>query len=209
MGRARVSEEERRQQIVRAARRLIVRHGYSHTTLAQVAAEVGVSKGLVSYYFAKKDALFLAVLDSMLSRLRDDLDAVYRRDLPAWERLKLNLKNLFGSEKRTKQYYGLLIEFLAEAPREKEISEYTRVIYQTHLTYIERTIDDGITAGEFASVDAGAEGSMLVALMEGMILQWMYAGESRSFIDAYHTCETVAACRLMPGGSPPQPLAER
>jgi TetR/AcrR family transcriptional regulator len=203
MGRSGVSEDERREEIVSAARRLILRNGYSHTTLAQVAAEVGVSKGLVSYYYRKKDALFLAVLESMLGRLRRDLDAIFRRDLPAWERLKLNLRNLFGSEKRTRQYYVLLIEFLAEASRERDVSEYTRVIYQTHLTYIERTIKDGIAAGEFADVDAAVEASVLVALMEGLILQWLFTGERKGLQAAYVMCETFAGSRLMPEGPLP------
>lgn len=197
----RASEEERREEIVTAAQKLILKNGYGHTTLGQVAVRAGVSKGLISYYFPKKEDLFLAVLESILDRLRRDLEACCREDLPAWERVKLNLKNLFGSERRTRSYYTVLIDFLAEAPREKSVRDYTRVIYQTHLSYMERTVVDGIACGEFRRMDAHAAASMLIAGMEGLILQWLYNPERLSLNDAYRICEQYAAEFLLSPGA--------
>lgn len=197
----RPSEEERREEIIRAALKLILKKGYSHTTLGQVAEKAGVSKGLISYYFPKKDDLFLAVLESILARLRRDLEACCREDLPAWDRVKLNLKNLFGSERRTRSYYTVLIDFLAEAPREKSVRDYTRVIYQTHLSYMERTVADGIARGEFRRTDAHAAASILIAAMEGLILQWLYNPDRLSLADAYRICEKYAAEYLLPPGA--------
>ena len=120
--------EERREAIVSAAQELILKNGYSHTTLGQVAVRAGVSKGLISYYFAKKDELFLAVLERILGRLRRDLEGCCKGDRPAWEQVQLNLKNLFGSEEYP--YYTVLT-LPAQAP-ERCRGDYTRVIYQTH-----------------------------------------------------------------------------
>jgi len=196
----RASEEERREGIVKAAQKLILKNGYGHTTLGQVAVQAGVSKGLISYYFPKKEHLFLAVLESIVDRLRRDLEACCREELPAWEQVKLNLKNLFGSERRTRSYYTVLIDFLAEAPREKAVRDYTRVIYQTHLSYMERTVAHGIARGEFRRTDAHAAASMLIAAMEGLILQWLYNPERLSLNDAYRICEQYAAESLLSPG---------
>ncbi len=184
--------EERREAIVNAALKLILKNGYDHTTLGQVAVQAGVSKGLVSYYFAKKDELFLAVLERILGRLRRDLEGCCRGGRSAWEQVQLNLKNLFGSERRTRGYYTVLIDFLAQAPRERSVRDYTRVIYQTHLTYLERTVESGVRSGEFRPVDPHAAASMLVAMMEGLILQWLYNPERLSLADGYQLCERFA-----------------
>ncbi|NLE74097.1 MAG: TetR/AcrR family transcriptional regulator [Actinobacteria bacterium] len=186
------STEERRDMIVSAALKLILKNGYGNTTLGQVAAQAGVSKGLVSYYFAKKDELFLAVLERILGRLRSDLEACCRGGRTAWEQLQLSLKNLFGSERRTRSYYTVLIDFLAQAPREKSVGNYTRVIYQTHLTYIERIVQCGVESGEFQSVDPHSAASQLVAMMEGLILQWLYNPDRLSLADGYLLCERFA-----------------
>ncbi len=185
--------EERRDMIVGAALKLILKNGYGNTTLGQVAVQAGVSKGLVSYYFAKKDELFLAVLERILGRLRRDLEGCCRGGRTAWEQMQLNLKNLFGSERRTRSYYTVLIDFLAQAPREKSVRDYTRVIYQTHLTYVERTVQYGVESGEFQPVDPHAAASLLVAMMEGLILQWLYNPERLSLADGYLLCERFAS----------------
>ena len=184
--------EERRERIVAAARKLILKNGYDHTTLGQVAVEAGVSKGLVSYYFATKDELFKAVLESVLARLRRDLEGCCRPDRSAWEQVQLNLHNLFGSERRTRSYYTVLIDFLAQAPREKSVRDYTRVIYQTHLSYMERTVEAGVRSGEFRPVDPHAAASMLVGMMEGLILQWLYNPDRLSLAQGYALSERFA-----------------
>lgn len=194
--RARLAEE-RRDCIVAAARKLILKHGYDRTTLGQVAAEAGVSKGLVSYYFCTKEELFRAVLESILSRLRRDLEACCRPDRSAWEQVQLNLRNLFGSERRTRSYYTVLIDFLAQAPREKSVRDYTREIYQTHLSYMERTVAMGVQSGEFKPVDPHAAASMLVGMMEGLILQWLYNPDRLSLTQGYELSERFARALLL------------
>src|SRR5660398_153554 len=130
MARRRSAEETRRAEIAEAALRLILKFGFHSTTLDQVAAEAGVSKGLVSYYFSKKEELFLAVLERMVDRLSQDLERCY--------------------------------------------------------------VTDGIRAGEFAEVDAKETASLVVACMEGLILQWLFSDDEMDLDGAYRICESLA-----------------
>lgn len=57
-----IGHPTKREVIVDSALRLILKNGYDGTTVDDVASMSGVSKGLVSYHFPKKDALFRAVL---------------------------------------------------------------------------------------------------------------------------------------------------
>jgi AcrR family transcriptional regulator len=202
MARVRSIEETRRELIVDSALRLILKNGYDRTTLDHVAVQAGVSKGLISYYFPNKDALFLAVLDKIHQRLRQDLEACYRADMNARERLRLNLTNLFGSEKRARQYYTVLLDFLARVPREKSIQAGAEAIYQTVLQYVEWTITDGVRSGEFRSVDTRDEASMIVAMMEGLILQWLFNRESHSLEEAYALCDRFVDEHLVAEAAP-------
>ncbi len=192
MARVRSTEETRREEIVDSALRLILKNGFYNTTLDQVAVQARVSKGLVSYYFPKKDELFLAVLRRMIERLEADLEACYRAETSARERLRLNFQNLFRSGVRTRQYYTVVIDFFGQALREKVVKEYTHEIYDTHLRYVEWTITDGIRAGEFMPVDARTSASMLVAMMEGLVLQWMFSRDAVDLDAAYAMCERFA-----------------
>jgi len=61
-------EEERRDAILRAAYTVATRERLGGVTARAVAAEAGVSSGLVFFYFASIDNLLVALLDWMLER---------------------------------------------------------------------------------------------------------------------------------------------
>ncbi|GLW55118.1 TetR family transcriptional regulator [Kitasatospora phosalacinea] len=66
-----------REQIVAAADRLFYHHGYEHTSFADIAGAVGLSRGNFYYHFKSKDAILDAVIDARL--------AATRRMLEQWE----------------------------------------------------------------------------------------------------------------------------
>jgi AcrR family transcriptional regulator len=61
-GRGRLSADERRALITRAAGRLFAQHGYAATRLEDIAAAAGVTKPIVYRHFDSKKALYLALL---------------------------------------------------------------------------------------------------------------------------------------------------
>lgn len=54
--------ESRRAEILAAARRVLVEHGYDRFVLREIAARVGVMLGNLQYYFATRDDLLEAVI---------------------------------------------------------------------------------------------------------------------------------------------------
>lgn len=70
----RISEarrQARRDEILRAAVRCVVRSGYQGATMAEIIEESGLSAGAVYGYFASKTELLAAVADSQLGVLDD------------------------------------------------------------------------------------------------------------------------------------------
>lgn len=59
-------EAERRGEILLAAHRLFVRYGFKKTTMDDLAAEAGVGKGTIYYYFRSKKELLLGYADMCL-----------------------------------------------------------------------------------------------------------------------------------------------
>ena len=54
--------------VLQAAGSCFTRQGYKRTTVAQIAAEAGVSKGLVFHFFGNKEALFSALVEDCLNQ---------------------------------------------------------------------------------------------------------------------------------------------
>jgi AcrR family transcriptional regulator len=66
--------ERRRREILDAAARLFARHGYSDTDTQDLADKLGVAKGTLYRYFPTKRELFLAAVDRVMHRLREQID---------------------------------------------------------------------------------------------------------------------------------------
>jgi AcrR family transcriptional regulator len=69
------AKEQRRDDILAAAKRVFAEKGYHATTIADVARQAGISYGSVYWYFDSKDALFRALMDSEELALRRHIDA--------------------------------------------------------------------------------------------------------------------------------------
>jgi len=67
-------EQTTREQIVRAADGLFYRHGYEHTSFADIAAAVAISRGNFYHHFKTKDAILDAVISVRLAQTREMLD---------------------------------------------------------------------------------------------------------------------------------------
>ena len=69
------AKEQRREEILAAAKRTFGKKGFHATTIGDVAKAAGVSYGSIYWYFDSKDALFHALMDHQEGALREHIDA--------------------------------------------------------------------------------------------------------------------------------------
>jgi AcrR family transcriptional regulator len=67
--------DARRQQIVDAARARFASHGFSHTSMADIVTESGLSNGAIYRYFTSKDEIVIAVCEQGTEALPKALTA--------------------------------------------------------------------------------------------------------------------------------------
>jgi TetR/AcrR family transcriptional repressor of nem operon len=77
---SRAESELRRRHLVETAADLVHRHGFSNTSLANVAAAAGIPLGSVHFYFPTKELLASAIVDLRVG--------VIQSRLTSWEALK-------------------------------------------------------------------------------------------------------------------------
>ncbi|WP_280435230.1 TetR/AcrR family transcriptional regulator [Nocardia carnea] len=73
--------EEKRAEIVAAARRLFTEQGYDATSMTRIAQDAGVVSNTLYWYFRDKDAVLIAVLDEVLAEAMDRYGAMGARDV--------------------------------------------------------------------------------------------------------------------------------
>jgi AcrR family transcriptional regulator len=77
-----------REQLIEVATRLFAERGYEDTSIEDVLAAAGVSRGALYHHFAGKDALFKAVVESVEARVMESLLAIGGEAPDAFGRLR-------------------------------------------------------------------------------------------------------------------------
>jgi len=93
--RVRLDYDDRRAQILAAARRLFLQRPYSEVSMAELAAAAGVARGLLHHYFGSKRDLYLAVVRQVVqvptmplpTEVDLDADDVWELSVDGWMRL--------------------------------------------------------------------------------------------------------------------------
>ncbi len=85
-----------REAILDAAERLFAARGYEATSLSDVGAEAGVSRGTPGYFFGAKAQLYRAVLERCLGRVRQAVRSGRERALASREPPEVVLRGAVG-----------------------------------------------------------------------------------------------------------------
>lgn len=101
---------ERREQLVRVARRLFAEAGYEDASLDAVAARAGVTKPIVYQHFSGKRDLYLSVLEEHLSDLIGRLWVALSVSPDPRDRLRAGLRAYFAFVEERPDGFRMLVE---------------------------------------------------------------------------------------------------
>lgn len=168
--RTRKDVDERRAQILDATQEVALDRGLAHLRVADVAAHLGISSGLVHYHFSSKDELLVEMLRRMaatdVTRLRetmaangdpvDRLDRVLREYLPA---------------ARRDESWALWIDWWDEALRSRALATISSEFDTAWVAILEELIESGVQEGVYDCKDPHGAAWRLSALLDGLAIQ--------------------------------------
>jgi AcrR family transcriptional regulator len=138
-----VAEIDRREQILSAARRLILRQGLRATSMEAIAAEARVAKPTLYKYFGDKNAVFEAIVTELMLELHERFVTALHGEGTVVVRLAAALS----------AKYAAIDRLLGESPHADELyDEHEKVRPEVRAT--EEAID-AMVAEELAEAGAG------------------------------------------------------
>jgi AcrR family transcriptional regulator len=93
-----------RDQIIEAADRLFYRRGYEHTSFADIAAAVRISRGNFYYHFRTKDEILEAVIEARLAATRSMLERWEIEGEGPLDRIRSFIRILIANRADIKRY---------------------------------------------------------------------------------------------------------
>ena len=171
----------RREQIIAAGLACFARSGYHATTMADVAAQAGVSKGTPYLYFASKETLFLALHEEWDCGAGQRMDAAIAA-LPEADRrsprrvLHAVAAAIAAHVQAEPDTCRVLMEARALAAHEPALGAAVRAGDARSQQQLEELIAAGVRAGEWPpGTDPALAARLFSAGLYGLMAQWHLA----------------------------------
>jgi AcrR family transcriptional regulator len=191
----------RREQIVRATIRCLARDGYAGLTMKRVAADAGVSQGILHYYFRDKAAMLAAAALRVTADLDRRVATETRGARDARGRLRAVIRACLRTAVENRDFWTVFIEFWGEAFHDRRLAAVNRQAYARARRLIGAGVARGVAAGEFRAVDVGEAATVSLALLDGLALQLTFDPGLMTLPRAARAAET-ALFRYLTTGDP-------
>ncbi|HET9202505.1 MAG TPA: TetR/AcrR family transcriptional regulator [Acidimicrobiia bacterium] len=200
--RSRGQTEDRRAEVIRAAYRVMARDGVHRVPLQQIAAEAGVSKGLLIYHFQTKDGLVLAALEWVLetteARIRERLAG---SSDPA-EAISTVVDAVWVGPEANHDFFRFYMDGVEHQARSPEFDEFADKAASIMNSYYREVIVAGIQAGVLRVEDPTAGAIQMRGVIEGMFLQWVQTSDWRTNHGVYREWCRQILLKALGAGDP-------
>jgi len=162
--------EDRRSDLVEATLRCLARDGHAGVSVRRIAAEAGVSAGLVNHHFQGIEALVAAAYEKIAG---DVTERVVRRVEPvegARARLTAFIAASFSPEVLDPALLRVWVVFWSLLPHAEVLQAIQKRTWVDYRRTLERELAGCLPEGSALDVETVALG--LAALMDGLWLQW-------------------------------------
>ncbi|MFL5674044.1 MAG: TetR/AcrR family transcriptional regulator [Chloroflexota bacterium] len=200
-------EQEVRDRILDAAARVFAEKGYHSSTIADVVRESGLSVGAIYTYFSGKDELIRLTCDQLAARGLDELAARLAPATTTAERLAIAIRLYVETIDRYDDAPGQvsLVQAWAEADREPGVREMLAARRERLAGAGQLLLRQGVINGELpASLDVDAVTRAFLALLDGLMLQRIEAGDTYRPADLERRATAIVEILL---ARTPEPVA--
>lgn len=162
------SSDERRAQILAAARSCFIDNGYAHTRVDDIARHAGLSKGGVYFHFKSKREIFDALLSEQQARTAARVAEVAASGASTVDKIVRLGTEMVRSFSSGDEHGKFLIVLAEMGIRERDV--YRRVVaaHEQYISALTATIREGQERGELREVDARTAAVFLKMLMDGL-----------------------------------------
>ncbi len=170
--------EERRAQIIESAIKVFARQGFSNARMDDVAAESGLSKGLLYWYFKSKDAIVVAIADVLFGGDLLKMQNLPCEGLSASACLMNFLETFIADTRLMLKVTPVIYEFYSLAFRNPAIRAAMKEYLRSFVSIVEAVVRRGMDEGEFRPGNAHQIALAFGAQLEGTLLLWAYDPET-------------------------------
>jgi len=179
----------RREQIIQATIRCLVRDGASGLRMKSVAREAKVSQGILHYYFTNKRSMLIAVLETVMADLNRRIAKLLESAHDPRARLRAVIKGCLDLADENHPFWIVSVEFWGEMMHDHELLRFNAALYHQIRRTLGALVAEGTRSGLFRRIDAEEAGGVILALVDGVSLQRTFDPEAITRRQVTRCCE--------------------
>jgi AcrR family transcriptional regulator len=191
--------EQRRRQILEAAADVIAQRGLCDTRIADIARRLGISTGLVLYYFPNKDRLLADALSLQDQLFYEKLQTLAKGQGSATARLVAMIDASCPPTQpisTIRDEWSLWIEMWAASRHDAELDADRRRLDRVWRKALAAVARQGQETGEFSAADPEQFALRLSALIDGLAIQVTLGDPEVTAARMRRTCMELAGLEL-------------
>ena len=177
-----LSKEDTRSRITKAATKLFAENGYQQTTIAEIAKMVGLAEGSIYEHFRGKEDILLTIPDVWVNRAIEELELQLLGIQGAINKLRKFLwwyMHYIESEPLTAKVVFL---FLKTNPNFIQTEVYPNV--KTFYAYLTKIFEEGRDSGELMQdLNPFIARATFLGTIEHLVIRWLLKGGTYSLFD--------------------------
>jgi len=159
---------ERRAQIIEAALACFGSKGYNNTTMDDIVAKSGLSKGSLYWYFKSKDKLFAEAMMSVFMDVGQSAFAALEECTTATAKLHVMARIAAEVGKEIEGFFGLFLEFWVSSVQREQAGQLWMGMLVEFKDTVVAIVEEGIENGEFKPVEAEQLVWAIMAAYDGL-----------------------------------------
>lgn len=181
----RVKTEVRKNQIIDAARKLIVRYGSEHVTIRKIAAAVGISEAAIYRHFRTKKDILTLLGEHIEENLTGDIQQGNNSEQSTLETIDTILRNHISAIEQRK---GICFQIIAEiiSLGDKQLNKEISGVVNRYIEQLAELISRGIKCGEIRpNVEPVSAATLLFGMIQGLVNIWALSSYSFDLVERY------------------------
>jgi AcrR family transcriptional regulator len=185
--RYRETPEVRRRLLIEATTRSIARFGYSGTTIERICSEGGVSRGLINHHFGSKDELILQSYSQLCEAWAQYTLEGMKDSQDPGEALRDAIDRNFDPKMFHPDSLRIWLGFWSVIPKSPKLKKLDGALYRLDMEIFQQVFER-LGKKKKIRIDSRLQAISLMALIQGLWLQWALDPKSFSAEEAKAVC---------------------
>jgi len=198
---SREDPQVRRQELIEATYRCLGKHGHARTTVRVIAAEAGVSPGLIRHHFGEKKQLISATYryasELLFNHIKTTVDAAEGDD---WLKLTTFIEAGFMPPILSKEYITVRFVLWGVAMTDPVIRQVHSEVNQRYRRLMSRLLSD-VVGNRMSDQEVKNVTAALAALQNGLWLDWCLNPRQATSSDLKETALQLVKQHLSPSSA--------